>query len=188
MTGRAFSLVELMMALGILTVGATMIASAFPVAMVENKASIEATTGTIVAENALAICRIRLSHSALNGIVDNSGWTDVSDRIDPGDRAYPTAPGPADENPAHWFEKGGQWYPNSMTGWLVAARQPVENSNSYDLAIVVYRKPKQKDRPGEELTLDLSTGDDVRLMWDGEEGEVELDPIAKWKVRVPIAP
>lgn len=86
-----FSLVELMVAIGILAIGAAMVASAFPVAMLENKESVEHTMGALISENALAICRNRLRHCYLNGNVkvEEDKYTNVTGYITGPEGAYP---------------------------------------------------------------------------------------------------
>ena len=58
----AFSIPELMITLGILGVGLTLVAGTFPVAVRENGESANNTMGTIMCRNALAIVRARLRH------------------------------------------------------------------------------------------------------------------------------
>ena len=74
-----FSLVELMMSLGILVVGRSMVATTFPTAMMANKLSVADTSATMISENAAAICQAKLSHDAIKGtvtaILENRGDT-----------------------------------------------------------------------------------------------------------------
>lgn len=138
-----YTLVELLIAMGILGIGLGLIATAFPSAMLENKASVHDTMSTIIAENAAAICRTRLSHSQLVGLPLTHEFRDISDLIHdlihPAERAYPTpvgkptAQGPhvlqigsSWYRPEDWFEdpnNPGDYYPSSRYGWLVAARR-----------------------------------------------------------------
>ncbi len=137
-----FTLMELMMSLGILVVGLSMIATAFPSAMLENKRSVADTSATMVSENAAAICRVRLSHNAIKGSVSGQ-ISNVSWQIIPAERAYPIAR-PIGVHPKDWVEippNSGVYYPSSRYGWLLAARQPSGNDcNDYQLVIVPYRK------------------------------------------------
>ena len=54
-----FSLVEVMVALGILAFALPMVASALMMGMMENELSVKATMGAMVADNAVAMLRIR---------------------------------------------------------------------------------------------------------------------------------
>lgn len=126
---------ELMMSLGILVVGLAMIATAFPSAMLETKLSVADTSATMISENATAICRVRLSHSAIKLSV-TATLSDQTTLINPahtGDLTYPVNT------------------PDSRYGWLLAAAQPNNNINDYQLVIVPYRKFLPTDRPGIEF-------------------------------------
>ncbi|MHC4718394.1 MAG: type IV pilus modification PilV family protein, partial [Planctomycetota bacterium] len=65
----AYSLVELVVALGILAIALPMVAAVFLPGALENAESVKHTMGTLVAENALAIVRARVSHADLSGVV-----------------------------------------------------------------------------------------------------------------------
>ena len=153
-----FSLIELMIAIGILAIGAAMVASAFPVAMLENKESIEHTMGAVVAENALAICRNRLRHSLLDRKVPTQvdQFTDVTNYMTLSEVSYPM-PRPKGQHPEDWVSVSGRDYPSARYGWMVGARQLIGEKqapiNDYELSIVVYEKFLPTDRPWNELTL-----------------------------------
>ncbi len=122
-----FTLIEVMIALGLFAVGVGIVATAFPTAIHENKLSADNTLGTLIAENALTICHSVLRHSDLVGI--GTQLTDISGRIDAANRAYPIARA------------------DSRFGWLVAARQVTAGANDYQLAIVVFRRHGTGDQP-----------------------------------------
>ncbi len=161
-----FTLMELMMSLGILVVGLAMVATAFPSAMLETKLSVADTSATMISENAAAICRVRLSHTTINGFVDGQ-LRDLSTLCPPppalpwlpdAERAYPIARGDQTTNLEDWIEvlvppagPGTYWIPSSRYGWLVAARQPADGVNDYQLVIVPYRKFLPTDRLGTEF-------------------------------------
>ena len=182
-TGRSsagYSLIELMIALGILGTAALLIATAFPAAMMMNKESVHYTMGTIIAENALAICRTRLTDSELTTRGVNHEFQDITDLIPLAERAYPTPVGkPAEQVPVYtrlvnsWWYKPGDWadlpagsgdfYPASRYGWLVAARRvlpgwtpgsplPSPLPNDYQFVILPYHKFNVADRPLAEIT------------------------------------
>ncbi len=167
-----YSLIELMVALGIMAVGAMMIGTLLPSAMIENKESVSDTMGTIISENAIAICRTRLQqkHLADLGLLPGGGFTDVSSSISLADRAYPIPLSKLQEDAANGFDLelgsrwyngeedwkelpdpgSGQYYPSSNYGWLVAARLHETLPNFYEIVIVPYRKFSGTDRPGPE--------------------------------------
>ena len=61
----AFTLVEVMVALGILAIALPMVAAALLSGMLENQESVENTMSTMLGENALAVLRCRVKHSDL---------------------------------------------------------------------------------------------------------------------------
>ncbi len=142
-----FSLVELMMSLGILVVGLSMVATAFPTAMLETKLSVADTSATMVSENAVAICRAKLRHNTIKGLVSGA-LSDQTDLINiPAhtcDLTYPVTYGDHNSNPDGWIEipsDSGTWFPSTLYGWLLAACQPSgNNTNDYQLIFVPYRK------------------------------------------------
>lgn len=116
---------ELMISLGILGVGLSFVATAFPTGMLENKRSVDNTLSTIIAENAVSVCRVKLSHSAIKGSTSatlSDKTLIINNPADEGDLIYPT--GSTD----------------TRYGWLILARQPAADDNDYQLAIVPYRK------------------------------------------------
>ena len=149
-----YSLVELMIALGILGIGVTMIGTAFPSAMMENKESVQDTMATIIAENAAVICPTSLTHAKMlsqvwpwvdaqaGATVDRFTLHDISQWIALADRAYPTPVGKPSQQGAYTLQIGSSWYrpedwvenpagvyyPASRHGWLVAARHVRPNN------------------------------------------------------------
>lgn len=118
-----FSLVELMIAIGILGVGMIMIATAFPAAIMENKESADDTMSTILAENALALIRTNLTHGQVN-LVATANWTRV------------------DNNTTLFNEIDTTYNPfgvESRLAWVAWARHDV-GVNDYLFLIMPYRK------------------------------------------------
>ncbi len=159
-----FTLMEVMMSMGILVIGLAMVATAFPTAMLETKRSVADTTATMVSENAAAICRVKLSHSSHKDLIAGT-LADTTALIN---------------NPAH---DGDLTYPvntpGSLYGWLLVAQQPSGNeTNDYQLVIVPYRKFLSSDLTptfsdvtvdgtGEKITGDISIGSPVICKFDG---------------------
>jgi len=126
--GRAgFTLVELMLAIGILGVGLVMIGTAFPSAMLENKQSMDDTMATLVGQNAVAIARTRLRHSALAGAQWETGaWVDTA-LIPQAEQSY----APLGEA--------------TRFGYLMKIKRLQAGRNDYALAILPYRKFRPSD-------------------------------------------
>ena len=202
-----FSLVELMVAIGILAIGAAMVASAFPVAMLENKESVEYTMGALISENALAICRNRLRHCHLNGNVtdEEDEYTNVTTSIALPELAYPMPrwvtkseyPDDDDDKSYNedWFthDLDDKDYPTARYGWMVGARQVRDAEgvglNDYELSIVVYEKLLPTDRPGHELKLDDECKNVDYVPEDATANPNPRNPtIGRWVVRTSLRP
>ena len=153
-----FSLVELMMSLGILVVGLSMVATAFPTAMMATKLSVADTSATMISENAASICRAKLRHSTFSGSVGvtlSDQTLLINDVAHTGDLTYPVAPGVSGAHPDGWIEipsGSGTWFPPIRYGWLLVARQFGSN-NDYQLVFVPYRKFLPEDAAPEFSTV-----------------------------------
>jgi len=202
-----FSLIEMMVAIGILAIGAAMIASAFPVAMLENKESVEHTMAALASENALAICRNKLRHSILNNrvAVEEGQYSDQTEHIALAEAFFLMAPGPTEsEYPQtplgeelydeDWITVEGRDYPSARYGWMVGARQIRDADgvrlNDYELSIVVYQKFLPTDRPGHELKLVEPECKKVDYVpEEPAENPNPRDPtIGRWVVRASLRP
>ncbi len=119
---RGFTLIEVMVAIGIFAVGVVLVATTFPAAMLENKESSDHMLGALITENALAICRTTYRYEGEGELVMNTSFK----------------PGIAYKNQNY------QHYPffdtKSRYGWLVAARRMTPGANDFQYAIVAYRK------------------------------------------------
>jgi prepilin-type N-terminal cleavage/methylation domain-containing protein len=60
--GRGFSLVEVLISIGVLGIGLSMVMLIFPAAVVENRSSANTTIGGIMCENAIATAKVILVH------------------------------------------------------------------------------------------------------------------------------
>jgi len=126
--GRAaFSLVEVMIAIGILGIGMTMIAAIFPAAIKQNEISANSTLGKIICENGLTLGRIALTaDTAENKNTEvNSATLDMF----------------ADESKNNVIAAEDQHYPSGETdsrlGFVLLARKA---GKGYQLVTVAYRK------------------------------------------------
>ncbi len=126
-----FTLIEVMVAMGIFAVGVAMVGTTFPAAILENKESSNEMLGALISRNALTICQNVLRHEDYNGAVGArfAATTDKSTDINQADRIYPTSDS------------------DSRYGWIVAIRQMTSGANDYQLAIVVFRKFASGDTP-----------------------------------------
>jgi len=170
-----------MMSLGILVVGLSMVATAFPTAMMATKLSVSDTSATMISENAAAVCQAKLRHSEISGSVGatlSDHTTLINDAAHTGDLTYPVTHGDHDTNPDGWVEipsGSGTWLPSTRYGWLLAARQ-IDSKNDYQLIFVPYRKFLQGDAvpvfsdvttDGSKVTGTISIGAPVICKNDG---------------------
>lgn len=130
---RGFSLVEVLIAIGILGVGLGMVMLIFPAAVMENRSSTNNVIGTIMCENALAIAKIKITSTDVSSV--GSLFTTVSDTV--------------------LTAEDLKFADNDTRGTLVLCR---EDGTQYLLAAVAYQK-KHKDNPvrAEPFTATLQT-------------------------------
>jgi len=69
-----FSLIELILAMGLFAVGMAMIAAMFPVAIVQSKQANQQTLAILIGENAEAIIKTKLKSSEMSGFPQNGPW------------------------------------------------------------------------------------------------------------------
>jgi prepilin-type N-terminal cleavage/methylation domain-containing protein len=126
----AFSLVELMIALGVLAIGIAMVAGLFPAAIKQTEISYNDAVGTIIAQNGLAMARATLTmgnvtNTNLDIIADDSNLGTGRNVLTALLRAYhddPAAPTLNDK------------------GFIVLGRRLPTNTNEVQLVIVAYAK------------------------------------------------
>jgi prepilin-type N-terminal cleavage/methylation domain-containing protein len=136
-----FTLVEVMIALGIMVIGFSMLATSFPVAIVENRESVNKTMSAMICQNAVGVVRSRFSHKAgvngaptLNGVV--SVLMEKTGDIGPMDRIFPV---PDLNEQTDWLD-AGRTQTASRYAYVVAIRQVVPDVNYYQVAVVACRK------------------------------------------------
>ena len=87
--GGGFSLVELMIAVGILGVGLIFSAALFTAAVKENVSSANSSMGTLMCKNALAVARVRLKNGPGAIAIDTTFGPIPASKLGLGDLAYP---------------------------------------------------------------------------------------------------
>jgi len=147
--GKGFTLAEILIALGILAIGMSMVAAIFPAAMEFNRRSTNSTLGTIICENGLVLSEMALTVE----VIGDSQQLLIY----------------ADEQSSHvtHLTKAQQHYPTddveSRTGFAMLARKTSATGNTYQLVTVAYRKT-DKDNTVELVPISCSISDrDITL-------------------------
>lgn len=115
---KGFSLTEVLLALSILGIGMAMVMAVFPAAVAENRNSVQNVLGTIICENGLSICKVRVPRASITGTELMPISTLSSE-----ERSYP-----AEEAD------------NATRGFLALGRRLSLARNEYQLVIVSYAK------------------------------------------------
>lgn len=132
-----YSLVELMAALGILALALPMIGTAILSGMLENQESVDSTMAMIVAENALAVVRTRVSHADLMR-PPPSGWGSGETASLP---PQPIPPGLVSAEELAWQPFELAEHPEKSGFWCVVVGQRLTaEKNDYRLIAIPYRK------------------------------------------------
>ena len=132
---RAFTLVEVLIAIGILGVGITMAAALFPTAIKQNQRSANDTIGMIVAKNALAVVKARLT--AATAVSISSPTLEPVTELTEADLTYPVPREPRLNFPGDW--DGVPLRPVALRGAVVLGRQ-IAGVNDFQLVIVSFAK------------------------------------------------
>jgi len=139
-----FSLIELLIALGILGIALPMIGTAFLAGAVENKESIDTTMCVMVAENALAVVRSRVTHAGLcSGSSDRMNSfkrIKSSDGVNLEDLAWKPLKR-QDDLPDGEDEQEDEWF----FSCVVVYRRLADNANDYLLVAVPFKKFTESD-------------------------------------------
>ena len=147
---RAFTLLELLIAMGILAVGGAMAAALFPAAIRENQRANNSVVGNNICENALSTLQAKLSSTSAppppyfsaGMLVPYIGFGQTNTNTD---NVYPQPyfpkPTSPDADDPDWYDDGGTVVPKSLRGFLVLGRQISEVAGvfTYQLVIVSYR-------------------------------------------------
>ncbi len=147
----AFTLVEVLIAIAILGVGITMAAALFPTAIKQNQRSANDTIGMIVAKNALAVVKAKVTATAatLGDSFEDIGTAPL-DLLTEADLTYPVPRQPAGYfdgdagEPRDW--EGVPLRPVALRGAVVLARRFDPNRNDFQLVIVSFAKQRSVNR------------------------------------------
>jgi len=127
---KGFTLAEILIALGILAIGMSMVAAIFPAAMEFNRRSTNSTLGTIICENGFVLSEMGLTAEIIGESTDLQVYADDVKCTD----TDPSAP----------LSRAQQHYPTgdseSRTGFVMLARKIPATGNTYQLVTVAYRK------------------------------------------------
>ncbi|MFA6135358.1 MAG: type II secretion system protein [Phycisphaerae bacterium] len=139
-----FSLAELMIAIGIMGVGITLVATIFPTALKQNEFSNNDTMGTLIAENGLAMAQALVTKSFMNTTYPPS-TPDTLHVIADEEPNHCAAPYPIDANQQHYptfplADPNAAYAP--YQGYVVLGRKASTdaNANDYQLVVVSYAK------------------------------------------------
>ena len=135
--GRAggFTLAEVMMALGILGFALPMVAAAMLAGMLESKESFDNTMSTMLAENALAVLRCRVSHSNLKA----SSWGSLKMNT------FQQLPGGRIHDDDLIYSPFGEQEFRTKFACVIMGRRMADNANDYLFVAMVYRKLNDSD-------------------------------------------
>jgi len=134
---KGFTLVEILIALGILAIGMSMVAALFPAAMEFNRRSTNSTLGTMICENGMVLSEMAITAEIIGAQIPHYGTPqEQSDELS----IY------ADEQSANvkHLTKVQQHYPTgdaeSRTGFAMLARKISPAGTTYQIVTVAYRK------------------------------------------------
>ncbi|MFB3890426.1 MAG: type II secretion system protein J [Phycisphaerae bacterium] len=146
---RGFTLAEVLIALGIMAIGLTLVSALFPAAIRQQANTINDTLGMQICHNGLAIVKARCSHALLNG--KYATLTDITNGLNPSDVQYPIGSAAAGQE---------------MRGFKLLARQYAGDINDYQFVLISYGKADAADTvtvaPVSGLVFTGSTGRTVQ--------------------------
>lgn len=188
---RGFSLVELMISIGILGVGLAMAAALFPAAIIENQQSANDILGTIMCENALAVVKAKIKANdpnltdliplASDPIADANFVCITGGLLTEVDLAYPAPGDPNDpsDDPNDWIGTIPDRRPSTRRGCVVLARRMKADENDFQIVVVAFRKKDPNHKVAVVPLTDPNIYDagEVSLMTitDGDPNNVKLD-------------
>ncbi|MDP6545652.1 MAG: prepilin-type N-terminal cleavage/methylation domain-containing protein [Phycisphaerae bacterium] len=162
--GKGFTLAEILIALGILAIGMSMVAAIFPAALEFNRRSTNSTLGTMICENGLVLSELELTAEMVNA-------GDL--RVAPGSptqlAVYADDMKCTDKNAKYPLSQAELHYPTgdaeSRTGFVMLVRQTV--GSTYQIVTVAYRKTNKNNTVElKEVTCTIS-GRDITVASPG---------------------
>ena len=132
-----FTLVEVMVALGILALALPMVAAALLSGMLENQESVENTMSTLLAENAVALLRMRARDSDFPG-----NWGVKAGPLSFPDNRVPATVLHDDDCVYNPFPEDNKPLPFAF---VILGKRLAENRNDYRFVVMVYRKFRETD-------------------------------------------
>lgn len=164
-TPGGFTLIEIMLALGVLGVGMIMVAAVFPAAIYQTRAADRTTHSILICDNARAILQLKATHGRMDVLPDiDTAFVPVV--IDD-----PAGEDPLDDIVIHADDA---WYPsgpylaefNDRQGWVALARRYGSDDNDYQIVVIAYRK---FDGMGYEVDGGNSVLDEHENQWNAGE-------------------
>ncbi|MBN1942400.1 MAG: prepilin-type N-terminal cleavage/methylation domain-containing protein [Phycisphaerae bacterium] len=134
---KAFTLMELLIAIGILAVGGAMAAALFPAAIKENQSSYNDTLGSIICQNGLATIKARTYATLPATSSFTIGPTTLGEADTPYPQPYLPKPTTVSENDPDWVNDSGTIRPKSTLGFVSLWR---EDGEAVGIIIVAYKK------------------------------------------------
>lgn len=199
---KGFTLAEILIALGILAIGMSMVAALFPAAMEFNRRSTNSTLGTMICENGMVMAELEITAEMID---------DGDLRVAPGEAKELAVYGDdskcTENNVKYPIARAQLHYPvgeaDSRTGFAVLVRKIAGAGNAYQLVTVAYRKTDKANRVelkeincsinGRDITgasdlrigtplINKATGifamvDSINI--DGTKGTLDIDPAVR---------
>jgi prepilin-type N-terminal cleavage/methylation domain-containing protein len=154
--GKGFTLAEILIALGILAIGMSMVAALFPAAMEFNRRSTNSTLGTMICENGMVLAELEITAEMVNvGPLRVAPGSDTELAVY-GDDAKCT-----ENNVKYPIARAQLHYPtgqaDSRTGVAVLVRKTSAAGSTYQIVTVAYRKTDKANTVAlEEINCSIS--------------------------------
>lgn len=128
----AFTMIELMLAIGIFAVGMSLVAGLFPAAIKEAESTVKDYEGPIICENGLAIAKARLTNTNANAPLGSNLLQLISSEV-------PSAIVISDtDRISRKYDTDDDNSDDRQRGFTVLAKQWAGGRNDYQLVIVAY--------------------------------------------------
>lgn len=200
-----FSLIELLVSMGIMVIGLVMAGTLFPAAIKQTSRSTDDTIGTIICQNALAVAKARLTHTSganpVDGLITTVATSlpgslnfvnltppqtlTVTPLLTEAELAYPAPRTPISNydgsiptNPRDWWGATPNFRPTTNYGAIVLARQvrdDIEDENDYQLVVISYKKKVRVTGLEPHQNIVIAEAFDVSLRNDMNEDFTRID-------------